>query len=192
MQTVKDVAKALPVRVGATQTRQPTQPAEQMPRQRDRQSDAGEAANRPDTVSGHDVTAEKSADREQTVGDTVVLSPVSEPVRADNRPAPASSPQLRATRQATFDIIRVSPRSVFRLALAVGAVLFVLWMIGLVAVYLALAATGTWNKLNSTLDDLLKGSGESWNAISLGDFLTVGGGLVWRAPCCSPGSSPPA
>jgi hypothetical protein len=77
--------------------------------------------------------------------------------------------------RASFTVVRVRSGSVFRLVAVVGVVLFVCWMIGVVAAYVVLARMGAVDRLNNTLAELLKGSGHDvGNLVNFGTVVLVG------------------
>lgn len=123
-------------------------------------------------------SAEDGAGR-RLVDATATLAPVPVPVVPDTavvaEPVKREATRPNGVRSATFTIVRVRSRSVLRLAVVVGVALFALWMIGVVAAYIALARMGVWDRLNATLADLVKGSGHDvGNVASFGNVVIAG------------------
>lgn len=65
------------------------------------------------------------------------------------------------SRRVRTRLVAVDPRSALYLGAAVGACLFVAWMIAAVLVYILLGATGVWDRVNSLSGDLLGSDGVS-------------------------------
>jgi hypothetical protein len=110
-----------------------------------------------------DQAATVSAPRGVAVDETTLLPKVSVPTAIGRAGKPAAAPahdreavSQPGGRSAAFDIVRISPPSVVRLVLVIGVPLFALWMTGIVAGYLVLAGTGTWDRLNGTLRECLR------------------------------------
>ncbi|MBB5891356.1 DUF3566 domain-containing protein [Kutzneria kofuensis] len=144
--------KAQPERVGATR---PRPIVDGVPEQR-----------RPE---------ERAGKRRDDVAETTALPAVSAPVVPDNIPDEPRRRRSRGQRRATFNVDRISSWSMFRLAIAIGAALFVPWMIGLVTLYAVLQRAGVWDRLNGTLNDLVRGGGHDvGNVINFGSVLLAG------------------
>ncbi|AGP29674.1 DUF3566 domain-containing protein [Corynebacterium terpenotabidum] len=64
-------------------------------------------------------------------------------------------------RQVRTTLTSIDPRSAARIGAAVGACLFMAWMVAAVLLYVLLGATGVWGRVNSLAGDLLGSDGMS-------------------------------
>lgn len=75
-------------------------------------------------------------------------------------------------RQVRTTLTSIDPRSAARIGAAVGACLFMAWMVAAVLLYVLLGATGVWGRVNSLAGDLLGSDG-----MSAGMFFGIAAGI---------------
>ncbi|WP_223198640.1 DUF3566 domain-containing protein [Solihabitans fulvus] len=80
-----------------------------------------------------------------------------------NRPtaaAPSARRPGRGPRRASLQVKRVDPWSVLKLALVLSIALFFVWLVAVGVLYGVLNGMGVWERINSTANELLQGSGD--------------------------------
>jgi Transmembrane domain of unknown function (DUF3566) len=98
-------------------------------------------------------------------GPTAFLEAPPPPPQVSDPQSPGSAPlsrnRARPPRQASFQLKRLDPWSVLKLALVLAVVLFLIWLVAVGVLYGVLDGIGVWDRLNGTYADLVSGEAPS-------------------------------
>ncbi|WP_043646068.1 DUF3566 domain-containing protein, partial [Nocardia thailandica] len=82
--------------------------------------------------------------------------------------------------RATVQIRRIDPWSTLKITLVISVALFFVWMLAVGLLYIVLAGMGVWERLDTTLGDMMNPDGGSQSLIDAGTVFGYAGviGLI--------------